>query len=320
MCFTPEIPLPSLFTGDIKVDNTLLANYIKALFVYFIWVVGVIAVVMIVYGGIRWVAAAGNPGRIKEARDIIDNAVIGVIIGLVSFVLLNTINPRLTKLSLPGVTNVATQDFCAGGAPPSFPDNFYVCQNETLGCGKTEQIDVKNETTGVTGKTTCMGTRCPMTSTQGNVCQFQLNASSNKFSGTCVSTVKYTGYDSLTTCNKIQGSVGVGSKDAVKSIKNGQHTELVGAVISQDGNYINSYCTDNSDPEANGFVLVNAQGQAYYAPGDTSQPKVNGDGFPNGKAYPRLLPRACPIVYTGNGSAKDYQMQVNWLTTQDVFQ
>ena len=93
--FTPEIPLPGFAGGP--VTGTTIAQYIRAVFVYFIWIVGLMAVAMVVYGGIKWVAAAGNPGVINDARATINNAIIGLIIALTSVLLLNTINPDLTK-------------------------------------------------------------------------------------------------------------------------------------------------------------------------------------------------------------------------------
>lgn len=106
LTFTPEIPIFNLFKDTITITGTSLGDYIRVIFVAFIWVVGILATVMVVYGGIRWVAAAGNAGRIKEARDTVDSAVIGLIIALASVVLLNIINPSLTKfngLTLKGV-------------------------------------------------------------------------------------------------------------------------------------------------------------------------------------------------------------------------
>lgn len=158
--FTPEIPIPNLFTGPQAADNNLLANYIRAIFTYFIWVVGIVAVVMVMYGGVKWVAAAGNPGQIKDARDVIDNAVIGVIIALVSVVLLNTINPKLTKLSLSGVTNVDT----------IFYDSQYVTSicgmqlqdTHSLTCGQAfPNGGTTVDRNGKTVPTYCMATICP---------------------------------------------------------------------------------------------------------------------------------------------------------------
>lgn len=132
--FIPEIPLPKLFEGPQKMDNNLMANYVRAIFIYFVWVVGIVATVMVIYGGIKWVAAAGNPGQIKDARDIIDSAVIGVIIALTSVVLLNIINPKLTSLNIAGLNPVVNKEF--GLEPPliykdadgnCFPSNLIPC-------------------------------------------------------------------------------------------------------------------------------------------------------------------------------------------------
>jgi len=102
--FTPEIAIPGLFSGETIITGTTILSYVRAIFILFIWSVGILAVVMVIYGGIKWVAAAGNPGRINDARDVVNNAVIGVIIALTSIVLLNTINPNLVDIRgiMPG--------------------------------------------------------------------------------------------------------------------------------------------------------------------------------------------------------------------------
>ena len=97
--FTPEISIFGLLKAGetYTISSTSIADYIRIIFIAFVWIVGIIAVVMVIYGGIRWIAAAGNAGQINEARSIINNAIIGVIIALTSVVLLNIINPNLTS-------------------------------------------------------------------------------------------------------------------------------------------------------------------------------------------------------------------------------
>lgn len=96
--FTPEITIPNFGgNGEVTVTGQTIAEYIRAVFIYFIWGVGILAVVMITYGGVRWVAAAGNAARINDARETVNNAIIGLIIALTSVLLLNIINPNLTK-------------------------------------------------------------------------------------------------------------------------------------------------------------------------------------------------------------------------------
>lgn len=68
--------------------NRLIANVTNALMI----ILGVIAVVTIIIGGITYVTANGEASRIKRAKDIIIYAVVGLVIaimawGIVRFVL-----------------------------------------------------------------------------------------------------------------------------------------------------------------------------------------------------------------------------------------
>lgn len=136
--FIPEIPIPGLFE-ETPADGTLLGKYIRAIYVYFIWIVGILGVVMIIWGGVRWIGAAGNPGRIKEAKDVVTNAIIGIILALSSVVILNTINPAflsLQGLDLKKVVGVKLDDF----EPENSCYNKIMCPpgyDQTLGgqCG-----------------------------------------------------------------------------------------------------------------------------------------------------------------------------------------
>jgi len=52
---------------------------------------GFIAVVMIIYGGFLYVSAAGNNEKIESAKKIIMYSIIGIIIILLSFAIVNTV-------------------------------------------------------------------------------------------------------------------------------------------------------------------------------------------------------------------------------------
>lgn len=58
---------------------------------FFLTFLGLIAVVMIIYGGFLYVSAAGNQEKIESAKKIIMYAVIGIIVILLSFAIVNTI-------------------------------------------------------------------------------------------------------------------------------------------------------------------------------------------------------------------------------------
>lgn len=93
--FDPEIQIPFFSSG--AVSGTTFAQYVRAIFIGFIWAVGIVAVAMVIFGGVRWVAAAGNPARINQAKDVVFNAIIGLIIALTAVLLLSLLDPRLVN-------------------------------------------------------------------------------------------------------------------------------------------------------------------------------------------------------------------------------
>ena len=56
----------------------------------------ILAVAFIIYGGIMMMVNSGNPGKLKESQGIIWSAVMGVVILLSSWVILNTFFNLLT--------------------------------------------------------------------------------------------------------------------------------------------------------------------------------------------------------------------------------
>jgi hypothetical protein len=52
---------------------------------------GLIATIMIIYGGIGYVTAAGNEEKVGKSKKIIMYAIVGIVIVLISFALVNTV-------------------------------------------------------------------------------------------------------------------------------------------------------------------------------------------------------------------------------------
>ncbi len=74
-------------------------SYIRAIYKFGIWTVGIAALLMISIGGFMYLTSAGNTSKTGQAKEIITDAIIGVILALVSWLLLYTINPDLVKNS-----------------------------------------------------------------------------------------------------------------------------------------------------------------------------------------------------------------------------
>lgn len=64
-----------------------------------IGILGLGAVIMIVIGGMSYMSAGGDIGKTGKAREQIWNAILGLLIALGSFIILNTINPNLLNVN-----------------------------------------------------------------------------------------------------------------------------------------------------------------------------------------------------------------------------
>ncbi|MDP4007110.1 MAG: hypothetical protein Q8P55_00745, partial [bacterium] len=67
---------------------------------------GLAAFVMIVWGGVQWMTSAGNPTKTSDAKDKIQKALLGLLLVLSSFLILQVINPELTSLRITGLTPI----------------------------------------------------------------------------------------------------------------------------------------------------------------------------------------------------------------------
>jgi len=80
---------------------------IIAFFYYFmVGIAGLAAFVMLVWGGIQWLTSGAIPTQASEARDKIRNALVGLLLVLASFLVIQVINPELTIIGSPGVTDL----------------------------------------------------------------------------------------------------------------------------------------------------------------------------------------------------------------------
>lgn len=84
---------PSLCDG--KMCNNWIWEYIAGLYNYAAAVVGIIATVAMMFGGLLWLTAAGNATRISEAKAWIGASITGLILMLASYTVLQQINPAI---------------------------------------------------------------------------------------------------------------------------------------------------------------------------------------------------------------------------------
>lgn len=65
----------------------------------FSWVVGVVSVIMIIYGGFRYVTSAGNEAGVKSAKDTILYALIGLVIVALSQIIVKFVLSSVSTVS-----------------------------------------------------------------------------------------------------------------------------------------------------------------------------------------------------------------------------
>lgn len=77
-----------------------LPDLIKKLYKFSIGIIAVLAFIMITVGGFKWILAAGNAGTVADAKSTITAAVSGLVLAMLSYLILQTVNPNLTSLQM----------------------------------------------------------------------------------------------------------------------------------------------------------------------------------------------------------------------------
>jgi hypothetical protein len=113
--------------------------FISNFYQFAIFIAGILAFAVVVYGGIRYTASAGNPSAQSDAKEWIWGALIGLVLLAGAYLVLNVINPQLTNLTLPTVNNVVTANL--NGTPNTTPTtptpSNGACQSNSCQAGNT---------------------------------------------------------------------------------------------------------------------------------------------------------------------------------------
>lgn len=191
--------------GDITTAPDNMGDYFNTIFTLAIGLCGVLAVIMIVIGGVQYMGDESIFGK-TEAKSRITSAVLGLLIALGSYALLNTINPDLLGKGGIKINSVsATIDPEVHGDTPQAATNGKYCNGKyTTGeawpsdqteraaviaagitvnasnCTKVGQAGCTSlaglNTSGVIGlKSKCGGTSCELIITGGTECWLHSN-------------------------------------------------------------------------------------------------------------------------------------------------
>lgn len=79
---------------------TTLPDYISGIYKFGIWTVGIAALFMLTIGGFVYMTSGGNTATLSRAKGYISDALIGLVLALLAYLILNVINPDLVHLNL----------------------------------------------------------------------------------------------------------------------------------------------------------------------------------------------------------------------------
>lgn len=82
---------------------------------------GLLAFAMIVYGGVKYIAAAGNHSKLEDAKEQITDALLGLLLLLGAWLVLYIVNPDLVKLHIYQISNISSGSVAAANGSTSQP-------------------------------------------------------------------------------------------------------------------------------------------------------------------------------------------------------
>lgn len=276
-CATQDIPLEVGIGADFQVTG--LADYIATAYAFMVGIVGVVATVMIMFNGLKWAGAAGNAEKVGEAKQGLISALVGLAIALISYTILNTLNPGLVDLGHECFGEPSTPTYagswpsCETSADCTNKEECQFgggCTCDTVGSEKfcrpigegtiPEGKKCKNESNCVEGLVCYGGQNSPDVSipgacidlNEGEVCTSDANCGGNF---TCTSTPQ--GKKCLSVDNR---SNGMYCENKTQCASNACNTDLdppqcvVGDGSGTDTCDDNDHCTDGFKCEDGGCV------------------------------------------------------------------
>lgn len=95
---TGYVPLESSVTGGQNVSN--FGDYLKRVYEIGITITITLAVLYLVIGGFGYITSSASLTKKEDSKNMINNALFGLVLALLSYVILNTISPQFTQFNL----------------------------------------------------------------------------------------------------------------------------------------------------------------------------------------------------------------------------
>lgn len=141
---------------NIENDNSLIPTILNIIQVT-IGVLALVAVIVIIFAGVQYTTSAGDAGKVKKAKDSILYGIIGLVIAILAFAIVNFVLSSLTKKPTTGgssnnsTTNVKDKDD-GGKAKVIDQKDEKTVKDEEETPAKTEKSGKTTEKSGTRGK------------------------------------------------------------------------------------------------------------------------------------------------------------------------
>lgn len=83
--------------GGSTSSTTSLSSILKTITNVLLFVVGAVAVIMIIVGGLRYVTSQGDQGNLQSAKNTILYAVVGLIVAIMAYAIVNFVVTQFVK-------------------------------------------------------------------------------------------------------------------------------------------------------------------------------------------------------------------------------
>ena len=85
--------------GDLGLGTTTLSELIKSIIQVILGFLGVIAVLIILWGGFVWMTAAGEPDKVDKAKKMIYSGIIGLVIIFAAYAIASFVFAQLQSIT-----------------------------------------------------------------------------------------------------------------------------------------------------------------------------------------------------------------------------
>lgn len=134
-------------------------KYVLALYKFVVWTVGLAAILMLTIGGFMYMGSAGNNALAESAKTVIKDALFGLLMALLAYLLLFVINPDLVNVNLSSLSSFKVTTPTTSVTGPGGGAITGTCGGlNTVGINAGQCSDASS---GLTSMITCIQSKVP---------------------------------------------------------------------------------------------------------------------------------------------------------------